>query len=100
MKTMNVVLIIIGVILVVFTSAMVWLFYTTGAIPDTLVTCVFAACGGEFGVMGWIKTTKDRHQTRKWEIEDRDFNFNIEKDILSDIDTDSTDNLNSINSDF
>ena len=35
--------------------------------------CVFAACGGEFGVMGWIKTTKDKHITRKWELEDRKF---------------------------
>ena len=37
-----------------------------------LVTCVFAACGGEFGIMGWIKTTKERNQSRKWELDDRE----------------------------
>ena len=69
--TMNVILIIVGVILVVFTIAMIHLFMVYGAVPDTLVTCVFAACGGEFGIMGWIKTTKERNQSRKWELEDR-----------------------------
>ena len=29
-------------------------------IPDTLCQCVFALLGGECGVMGWIKTNKDK----------------------------------------
>lgn len=41
------------------------------AIPDTLCQCVFALLGGECGVMGWIKTTKDKQQDRKWAEEDR-----------------------------
>lgn len=69
--TMNVILIIVGVVLLAFTVAMIYLFTTYGTVPDTLVTCVFAACGGEFGVMGWIKTTKERNQSRRWELEDR-----------------------------
>ena len=40
-------------------------------IPDTLVTCVFAALGGECGAMAWIKTAKERNKERKWEVEDR-----------------------------
>ena len=44
----------------------------TGGIPDTLCTCVFSVCGGECGVMGWIKTTKDRHLSRQYELEDRE----------------------------
>lgn len=40
--------------------------------PDTLCTCVFSVCGGECGVMGWIKTTKDRHLSRQYELEDRE----------------------------
>ena len=40
-------------------------------IPDTLVTCVFASLAGECGIMGWIKTSKERKRERKWEIEDR-----------------------------
>lgn len=33
---------------------------------------VFSVCGGECGVMGWIKTTKDRHLSRQYELEDRE----------------------------
>ena len=69
--TMNVVLVIIAIFLLIFVCAMAWLYYTTGGIPDTLCTCVFAICGGECGVMGWIKTTKDRYRDREYEIEDR-----------------------------
>ena len=39
-------------------------------IPDTLVTCVFAALGGECGAMAWIKTTKERRQDREWQKQD------------------------------
>lgn len=42
-----------------------------GTVPDTLITCVFATLGGECGIMGWIKTTKDRNRERKWEQEDK-----------------------------
>lgn len=70
--TMNIVLIIVGVTLVLFTVAMIAVFTICGAIPDTLVTCVFAACGGECGIMGWIKTTKERYRDRQYELEDRE----------------------------
>ena len=70
MKTMDKILIIIGVTLLAFTVAMIWLFTVYGAIPDTLVTCVFAILGGECGVMGWIKTNKDRSKERLWQLED------------------------------
>lgn len=68
--TMNLVLVLVGISLVVFTGAMIWLFREYGSIPDTLVTCVFATLGGECGVMGWIKTTKTRYEDRKWQKED------------------------------
>lgn len=38
--------------------------------PDTLVTCVFATLGGECGILGWIKTNKDKRQDRRWQRED------------------------------
>ena len=69
--TMDKILIIIALFLLVFITIMIWLYYTTGGIPDTLCTCVFAACGGECGVMGWIKTTKERYRDRQYELEDR-----------------------------
>lgn len=69
---MDVVLIVIAVTLVIFTTAMIITFCMFQSVPDTLITCVFAAATGECGVMGWIKTTKERQETRKWELEDRE----------------------------
>lgn len=69
--TMNLILIIMGVLLFLFTQKMIELFETYQSTPDTLITCVFALCGGECGVMGWIKNSKERYRDRKWEQEDR-----------------------------
>lgn len=60
LNKMDVILIIIAVVLVVFTVVMIMTFHTQGAIPDTLVTCVFAALTGECGFMALIKTTKEK----------------------------------------
>lgn len=68
---MNLILILIGVALLSFTAVMIWLFITAGSIPDTLVTCVFAVLGGECGVMGWIKTAKEKAKDRAWAQEDK-----------------------------
>lgn len=73
MKTMDLILVIVGFALFAFTAVMVVIYCVTGGIPDTLCTCVFAALGGECGVMGWIKTTKDRVRERKYEKEDRKY---------------------------
>lgn len=69
--TMNVALVIVCIAAVVFTAVMIYLFMMVGSIPDTLCTCVFAVLGGECGVLGWIKTTKERNQDRKWTVQDR-----------------------------
>ncbi len=71
-KTMDVVLVTIAIFLCLFAGVMICLYVRTGGIPDTLCTCVFAACGGECGVMGWIRTTKDRQRERGYEIADRE----------------------------
>lgn len=81
-RTMDVILAVIAVFLLLFIVVMVWLYYQTGAIPDTLCTCVFAACGGECGVMGWIKTTKERQRERQYELEDREHDEKIQKEEL------------------
>lgn len=67
-KTMDVILVILAIFLLVFVIVMIAIYIRTGGIPDTLCTCVFSVCGGECGVMGWIKTTKDR----QYELEDRE----------------------------
>lgn len=66
-KTMDLILILVGISVVVFTIVMIWLYLLTGAIPDTLCTCFFVACTGECGFMGWIKTAKTRYQDHEWQ---------------------------------
>lgn len=69
---MDVILVVIAVALTAFTVEMIVIFRESGAIPDTLCTCVFAALGGECGAMAWIRTSKDRMQERKWLREDQE----------------------------
>lgn len=69
--TMNLILIIVGLFLVLFTMKMISLFERYGMVPDTLINCVFVALAGECGIMGWIKTTKDKNKDRQWILEDR-----------------------------
>lgn len=71
--TMDVILIVLAVFLFAFVIALLFLYYVTGAIPDTLCTCVFALCGGECGVMGWIKNTKERKKDRQYALADRKY---------------------------
>lgn len=70
MGAMDRILIVLGVFLLCFIVAMVVIFIKKDSIPDTLVQCVFGACGLEGGVMGWIKTTKERRQDRRWARQD------------------------------
>lgn len=70
--TMDIILVLIALFLLLFVLVMLVLYYRTGGIPDTLCTCVFAICGGECGVMGWIKTNKERYRDRQYELEDRE----------------------------
>lgn len=72
MGTMDVILLILGAFLFLFTIAMIIVYCITGGIPDTLCTCVFAACTGELSVMGWIKTSKDRRQRKQCEEEENE----------------------------
>lgn len=71
-KTMDVVLVIIAIFLLVFVGLMICLYYKTGGIPDTLCTCVFACCGSECGIMGWIQTTKTKIRDRENYLFDRE----------------------------
>ena len=57
-KTLDVVLILLGAFLLLFTIAMIVVFMKFQAVPDTLITSVFACCGAEGGFMALIQTTK------------------------------------------
>ena len=67
--TMDLILLVIGIFLALFTVAMIVIHCITGSTPDTLITCVFGICGIEGGVMGWIKTSKNKLQKLKSERE-------------------------------
>lgn len=62
LKTMNVILVILAIAVITFTITMIQIFIKTGSTPDTLITCVFVATTGELGVMGWIKSTKEKYR--------------------------------------
>lgn len=78
MGTIDKILLIIFICLVIFVVKMIQLFEAYGMVPDTLITCVFAAVVGEVSITGWIKTTKERHQDRKWQLEDQEAAQNTE----------------------
>lgn len=61
MKTMDKILIIVGISLAVFTVTMIVLFCLFREIPDTLCTCFYSAFGGECGVMGIIQMIKTKY---------------------------------------
>lgn len=60
---MDKVLVLEAMVLIAYTVADLWIFYRVGAEPTTLTACVFGVCGLENGVMGWIKTNKDKTDT-------------------------------------
>ena len=75
---MDLILVIMGATLTLFTLKMIQLFEMYQTVPDTLITMVFGVCGGECGVMGWIKTTKERQRERGWQMEDEQRRENLE----------------------
>lgn len=56
--TMDIVLIILGIAIAIFTLTMIILFCLYQSIPDTLVQCFFACCGSEGGFMAVIMVAK------------------------------------------
>lgn len=56
--TMDLILLIIGVFLALFTAAMIVIHCITGGTPDVLIENVYKICGFEGGVMGVIKSVK------------------------------------------
>jgi hypothetical protein len=56
--TMDIILIILGVAILVFTITMIAVFCVYQAVPDTLVQCFFACCGSEGGFMAVIMVAK------------------------------------------
>lgn len=64
-KTMDLILVLLGISVLIFVIVMIWLYLITGGTPDALCYCFFAAVTGECGFMGWIKTSKVRQEERE-----------------------------------
>lgn len=57
-KTSKIVLLGIGGLLIAFVLKMIELYETTGAIPDTLVSCVLGGGLAELALTAWITVSK------------------------------------------
>jgi len=68
-KTTDLVLVLIAVLTILFVIVNLILFDLHETIPNTLVTCWFSAVVGEFGILGWIKTSKLKQQEQDREKE-------------------------------
>lgn len=79
MKTMDIILVIVAVLVIAFTVTMILVFLRYAMVPDTLITCFYAAVAGECGIMGWIKTAKVRYQERQWMKEDLNESKNLNR---------------------
>lgn len=64
MGVMDRVLLLEAVVLILYTITALAVFWHTSAEPSTLTACVFGVCGIENGVMGWIKTEKERNAAK------------------------------------
>lgn len=71
-------------LIIIFTVVMIILYVNTLSIPDTLVVSVFGVLGGELGIMGWIKSSKEKAETRKQELADRRYYEKLNKKEVKD----------------
>lgn len=78
-KTMNIILIVLGIAVFAFVWRIDYLYRMTGGVPDSLVYGFFAAVTGEAGFMGWIKTSKVSTKEREWQLEDRALQLQAEQ---------------------
>lgn len=63
--TMDLILVLMGAFLLVFTFIMIILFVAFQSVPDTLIMSVFACFGAEGGFMALIKSAKIKKNNSK-----------------------------------
>ena len=80
-SVMDICLVVVCVIMLAFTTVMIWIFCRYGAVPDTLVVSVYGVLGGECGFLAMIRTAKERNRDRKNELEDRAYAERYEERI-------------------
>ena len=64
MKTMNKILIILGITTIVFIAVCFYFIWHNRLIPDSLIYSYFSAIGAEGFIMGWIKTVKTKGEKK------------------------------------
>ena len=79
LNKMDVILIIDILLILAFTAIIIVLSCKGFLISEVLITCFYSCFGMELGIMGWIKTSKDKAETRKNELEDRKYFEKINK---------------------
>lgn len=67
-NTMNAILTCMGLFLFAFTIVMIIIFIKYQAVPDTLITSVFACFGAEGGFMAVIKTAKLKKEKEEEDV--------------------------------
>lgn len=60
MKTMNRILILLGITTLVFMAVCFCFIWHNRILPDSLIYSYFSAIGAEGFIMGWIKTVKTK----------------------------------------
>lgn len=78
--TMDLILLIIGVFLALFTTSMTVIHCITGSTPDTLIENVYRICGFECGAMGVIKSVKLLNMKLKLKQKNSNLNANNSTD--------------------
>lgn len=79
--TMDLILLVIGIFLALFTAAMIVIHCVTGSTPDVLIENVYKICGIEGGVMGVIKSVKLFNLKQKLKSQIKNVNLNDETEI-------------------
>lgn len=57
-KTLTIILMVVGILTILFTTSMIVLFYKFQSIPDTLCERFFTCVVGELGIAGAIQVVK------------------------------------------
>lgn len=82
--TLNLVLLLVGAFFIWFNWQMISVYRSCGSMPETYACAVVAATIGECGICGWIRTTKDKRQDRKWQKQDeQELKNNNENDLAA-----------------
>lgn len=79
--TMDLILLVIGIFLALFTTTMIVIHCITGSTPDVLIENVYKICGFECGAMGVIKSVKLFNLKQKLKSQIKNVNLNDETEI-------------------